>query len=1244
MKRNRTVFTSESFHRILAGSAAAVALLCQTVLGQTIPNPSFETDTFTVSPGYISGNTTITGWTGTPADRVGLNPSGGTPFANNGAIPAGNNVAFIQANATDPGTPSTLSTTISGLTVGTTYKVTFRANATSTNVPNVKVYINGVAVLLPGGPDGFSTAAVGGSSPYWYVAFEFTAAAASQTLSIVNDASSGTGDHTVLVDDFKIAPTSGRWSVAAWTGDGDSGVDASFFYTHAYNFGSAANVTINNINFTGIGGGAPAVAEKFSTTFFAAGPVGDTFTLVGDNSATMAAAFVYGGNVPAGSFQSITVTNLTPGTEYVMTIYSVAWEDPRLDARWLTVSVADDYLTLNQDKFMSDGGIRISYRYIADSSGAMTLKVSPLIQGTTFHAYGFANREAVSRFVAPVISAHPQSAIVSPDVPVTFSVTASGVPLPTYQWRFNGNAVTGEVNPTYALPSVTSANAGLYDVIVSNTAGSVTSQVARLTVGIIPIPNPSFEVDAFLGWPGYVSGNSPITGWNALGGHGINSVQGNPANGPNPFADNGTKPHGDQVAFMQADGALSQPLSGFTVGAQYYVHYYENAREGNTPALELQVGGNAVVATHIVTSVGGSNPYREVSSQMFTASAASLDLAFIKSNPLGGDNTVLVDNVAIIQVLPGTPPTISQQPQSTTVYLGQVASFGAVVQGSLPLAYQWRRNGQPVDGATGATFTIPAVGLADEGGYTVVVTNSSGSVTSVVAQLSLLESIPSLRNTGIDGGGVAQPGGAVSPFWTLPINADGASTDAIVGINGFPVDGPWVANNATSKWLGPRATLGDATIPVGDYHYRTTFDLSNRDTNTVLIAGRWAADNYGLSVSVNGQPVSVPLSTGFGSWTAFTITSSTATFLPGINTMVFVVHNADAPGPSGLRVEFTQTSARTLPGVPAAIAIHPQGGKVVEGDTVVLNVSPTGTLPITYQWKKDAVNLPGKTNNSLTLTGVTTNDSGNYTVAVSNLWGGAISSNATVTIAYRPIAGIYGTGLDANGALLAAGATDPHFILAVSADPGYPGPNAIVVNEAWPIAPAGPWLANGPNSKWIGPRAEQDTITDPAVGNAEGDYTYQTTFNLTGYDVSKVSVVGSWATDNTGVDVMVNGVSTGITSPGFGSYVTFTINSRLVAGNNTLDFKMNNAPATPNPTALRVNLRGLLDIQPSAPSVRLQIGLSGNTISISWSPTATGWVLQWAPEATGPWTDIVGAPNPYTTTTGEAKRFYRVKQ
>src|SRR5262245_47441575 len=66
-----------------------------TYAGAAIPNPSFEANTFTNFPGYVSVNTAITGWTVSNPSHVGLNPSGGNPFANTGTVPAGTNVAFI---------------------------------------------------------------------------------------------------------------------------------------------------------------------------------------------------------------------------------------------------------------------------------------------------------------------------------------------------------------------------------------------------------------------------------------------------------------------------------------------------------------------------------------------------------------------------------------------------------------------------------------------------------------------------------------------------------------------------------------------------------------------------------------------------------------------------------------------------------------------------------------------------------------------------------------------------------------------------------------------------------------------------------------------------------------------------------------------------------------------------------------------------------------------------------------------
>src|SRR5215510_11434834 len=91
---------------------------------QTIPNPSFEANSFTNGHGYITNNAQIVGWSTTDANHAGLNPAADSPFADNGAIPHGTNVAFIQSAPN-----SSLYTTISNLTFGETYKVNFRVNA-----------------------------------------------------------------------------------------------------------------------------------------------------------------------------------------------------------------------------------------------------------------------------------------------------------------------------------------------------------------------------------------------------------------------------------------------------------------------------------------------------------------------------------------------------------------------------------------------------------------------------------------------------------------------------------------------------------------------------------------------------------------------------------------------------------------------------------------------------------------------------------------------------------------------------------------------------------------------------------------------------------------------------------------------------------------------------------------------------------------------------------------------------------
>jgi hypothetical protein len=116
-------------------------------------------------------------------------------------------------------------------------------------------------------------------------------------------------------------------------------------------------------------------------------------------------------------------------------------------------------------------------------------------------------------------------------------------------------------------------------------------------------------------------------------------------------------------------------------------------------------------------------------------------------------------------------------------------------------------------------------------------------------------------------------------------------------------------------------------------------------------------------------------------------------------------------------------------------------------------------------------------------------------------------------------------------------------------------------------------------STWIGPYNYPNDQSRHFGGlndltGPQGNYDYRTTFDLTGFDLSSASITGGWGTDNSGVDILLNGVSLGFTTPtnAFGSPLSaFTINSGFVAGVNSLDFVVFNGSG---PTALRVEMTG----------------------------------------------------------------------
>jgi hypothetical protein len=110
-------------------------------------------------------------------------------------------------------------------------------------------------------------------------------------------------------------------------------------------------------------------------------------------------------------------------------------------------------------------------------------------------------------------------------------------------------------------------------------------------------------------------------------------------------------------------------------------------------------------------------------------------------------------------VILNSAPVITQQPRHQTVFPTHGATFTVSLTGATPLSYQWRRDGTnpigplTVTGSRTATLTLTNLQAFDAGGYSVVVTNNYGAVTSTVAGLTV-EARPLLTAVGLTTNGM----------------------------------------------------------------------------------------------------------------------------------------------------------------------------------------------------------------------------------------------------------------------------------------------------------------------------------------------------------------------------------------------------------------------------------------------------------------------------------------------------------
>ena len=148
---------------------------------------------------------------------------------------------------------------------------------------------------------------------------------------------------------------------------------------------------------------------------------------------------------------------------------------------------------------------------------------------------------------------------------------------------------------------------------------------------------------------------------------------------------------------------------------------------------------------------------------------ALLTVGNAQTNDAGGYYVVVSNNsgsvtsvVANLTVLLPAPPAITAQPNDWTNAVGFVATFNVGATGTSPLHYQWYFNSNTLlANRTNASLNFTIGSTNDAGGYSVIVTNRFGSVTSVVANLTVIPGSPAFLPAfpGADGAGKYATGG-----------------------------------------------------------------------------------------------------------------------------------------------------------------------------------------------------------------------------------------------------------------------------------------------------------------------------------------------------------------------------------------------------------------------------------------------------------------------------------------------------
>jgi hypothetical protein len=332
-------------------------------------------------------------------------------------------------------------------------------------------------------------------------------------------------------------------------------------------------------------------------------------------------------------------------------------------------------------------------------------------------------------------------------------------------------------------------------------------------------------------------------------------------------------------------------------------------------------------------------------------------------------------------------PAITTQPSNQTICVGNTASFSVVATGTA-ITYQWRKNGVNIAGATSASYSIPNATTADAGTFDVVVSGQCPpTVTSTAVTLTVN---------------------------TPPAITAGAVDQSLCVGSRLVIRPTFTGSSLTYQWYKGASALAGET---NDSLVIASVAAGDAGNYIIVVTGVCppATVSDTMTLTVNGAPIITGQPTGstvcLGAPATFTVsaTGSGLTYqwrkggvnIAGATSATYTIAATVAGDGGSYDVVITSSCATTatstavtlVVNMPPAITTQPTAQTTCIANSATFSVTATGA-GLTYQWRKNGVNIAGANASTYTIANVSAGDLGNYDVVVTGTCGSPAISNS----------------------------------------------------------------------------------------------------------------------------------------------------------------------------------------------------------------------------------------------------------